>query len=105
MVAVLLAGCSSKKAAQDVSITACRADPAGGRPTADGAIVNHSSEASTYVVNVTFFDGSGNKVSEGGATVGKVESAATAVFHAEGLASAKGPLTCKVASVTRTLAP
>lgn len=103
--AVLTAGCTSKKAAQDVSVTACTADPAGGRPVATGTIVNHSSQASTYAVDIAFYDSSGNKVSEGGATVGKVEPGATATFHAGGLANAKGPLTCKVANVTRTVAP
>jgi hypothetical protein len=104
--APLLAGCSSNKAAEkDVSITACRDDPGGGRPTADGTIVNHSSKASTYVVDIQFIDSSGNKVSEGGSPVGKVEPGATAVFHAQGLSGAKGPLTCKVATVQRTVAP
>ena len=67
--------------------------------------MNHSSQASSYAVDITFFDSSGNKVSEGGATVGKVEPGTTATFHAGGLANAKGPLTCKVGSVTRTVAP
>ncbi|MDQ6614220.1 MAG: FxLYD domain-containing protein [Actinomycetota bacterium] len=106
LAAPLLVGCSTNKVAeQDVTITACRDDPAGGRPTADGTIVNHSSKASTYVLDVVFIDSSGNKVSEGGATVGKVEPAATAVFHAQGLAGAKGPLTCRIATVNRTVAP
>jgi hypothetical protein len=103
--APVLASCSSSKAAQDVSITACQADPGGGRPTATGTIDNHSSKASTYAVDITFYDSSGNKVTQGGATVGKVESGATSVFHVTGLADAKGPVTCKVSSVTRTVAP
>ncbi len=68
-------------------------------------IVNHSSKASTYVVGVTFLDSAGNKVSQAGATVGKVEPGATSTFQAQGVASAKGPLTCKVGNVARTLAP
>lgn len=105
-VAALSAGCtSSATAAKDVAVTACNADPGGGRPTADGTIVNHSSKASTYVVNVNFYDTSNNKVSQGAATVGKVEPGATANFHLQGLASAKGPLTCKVGTVNRTQAP
>jgi hypothetical protein len=104
-VAPLLDGCSSTKAAQDVTVTACQADAGGGRPTADGTIVNHSSKASTYAISVTFYDSSGNKVSQGGATVGKVEPAASAAFHAPGLADAKGPLSCKVSTVTRAEAP
>jgi hypothetical protein len=106
VLAPLLAGCRSNKAAEkDVTVTTCRDDPGGGRPTADGTIVNHSSKASSYVVDIIFYDSSGNKVSEGGAPVGKVESGATSVFHAQGLANAKGPLTCKVATVQRTVAP
>jgi hypothetical protein len=106
LVAPLLAGCSSNStAAKDVTIGSCTADPSGGRPTAEGTIVNNSSKASTYLVDINFFDSSGNKVSEGGATIGKVESAATANFHAQGLQSAKGPLTCKLATVKRTIAP
>ena len=105
LVAPLLAGCSSKSAAKDVAITDCVASPTAGRPTADGAIVNHTSKASTYVIDVNFYDSSGNKVSEGGASVGKVEAGATATFHAEGLSNAKGPLTCKLATVDRTVAP
>ncbi len=102
----LMAACSSnKKAEQDITITACRADAGGGRPTADGTIVNHSSKASTYVVDVKFYDSANNQVSEGGATVGKVLPAATSIFHAVGLSGAKGPLTCKLGNVARTVAP
>jgi hypothetical protein len=102
----LLAGCtSSATASKDVKITSCTADPGGGRPTADGTIDNHSSKASTYAANVNFYDGSGNKVSSGAASVGKVEPGATATFHLQGVTSAKGPLTCKVGTVTRTEAP
>jgi hypothetical protein len=106
VVAPLAAGCtSSASAAKDVTVTACRADPAGGRPSADGTIDNHSSKASTYIVKVNFSDSAGNNVSQGAATVAKVDAGSTATFHLPGLTSAKGPLTCKVASVTRTVAP
>jgi predicted small secreted protein len=106
LAAPLLAGCnSSKSAAKDVSITACTADPGGGRPNASGTIDNHSSKASSYALEITFYDSAGNQVSEGAATLGKVESGATAKFTSEGLTDAKGPVTCKVASVTRTIAP
>ena len=102
----LAAGCtSSSTAAQDVSITACTADPSGGQPAATGTIVNHSSKASTYAVDITFVDSSGNKVSEGAATVGKVEAAGTATIHVQGVARATGPLTCRISRVSRTVAP
>jgi len=85
MAVPLLTGCHSNKTAEkDVSITACRADPGGGRPTADGTVVNHSSKASTYILSVSFTDSSGNKVTDGGATLGKVLPGATSIFHAEG---------------------
>ena len=106
LVAPALAGCtSSSSAAKDVAITSCAADAGGGRPTAKGTVDNHTSKASTYALDVGFYDSSGNRVSEGGATLGKVEPAATATFTAEGATDAKGPLTCKVGSVTRTEAP
>jgi ABC-type glycerol-3-phosphate transport system substrate-binding protein len=106
LLAAVLAGCtSSATASKDVTITACAADPSGGRPTANGMIDNHSSKASTYVIKVNFYDSAGNNVSQGADTVGKVEAGATGTFHLQGLASAKGPLTCKVAGVSRTQAP
>jgi hypothetical protein len=105
-VAPLLTGCTSSKSAEkDVALTNCVASPTGGRPTAVGAIVNHTSKASTYLVDVNFIDLSGNKVSAGAATVGKVEAGATATFHVDGLTDAKGPLSCKIGNVTRTIAP
>lgn len=100
------AGCtSSSTAAKDVTISACTANPTGGRPTATGMIDNHSSKASTYAVTITFYDSSGNRVSQGAATVGKVEPSAVANFSAEGVSNAKGPVTCKATSVVRTVAP
>lgn len=106
LAAPLVAGCTSSTSAEkDVAITNCVASPTGGRPTAVGAIVNHTSKASTYVLDINFIDSSGNKVSEGGASVGKVEPGATATFHVEGLSSATGPLSCKIANVSRTVAP
>lgn len=106
LAAPLLTACTSNKAAEkDVTITACRDDPGGGRPTADGTVVNHSSKASTYILTISFRDSSGNKVTDGGATLGKVEPGATAVFHATGVAGGKGPLTCKVTTVNRGVSP
>jgi hypothetical protein len=105
-VAPLLTGCtSSQTASKDVAITACVASPTGGHPSATGAIVNHSSKASTYVIDVDFYDSSGNKVTAGGASVGKVEAGATAIWHAGGVTDATGPLSCKLGNVSRTLAP
>lgn len=104
----LAAGCSSSaKAAakKDVSVTACTASPTGGHPTATGKIVNHSSKASLYTIHVKFTDASGNGVGDGVAAVARVEPNATATWNATGTLSAKGKLTCDLASVTRTIAP
>jgi hypothetical protein len=100
---LVIAGCSSSKAAatKDVKITACTADPSGGHPTASGEIVNHSSKPSLYTVHVKFYDASGNAVGDGVAAVAKVDPGTTATWHATGTLDAKGPVTCKLSSVTR----
>src|SRR5579862_5799411 len=102
-----LAGCaaSSATAAKDVTITACTASPTGGRPTATGQILNHSSKASAYTIHVKFKDSAGNGVGDGVAAVAKVDHGATASWHADGTLSAKGPLTCSLSSVTRNFSP
>jgi hypothetical protein len=102
-----LVGCStsSAAAAKDVTVTACTASPTGGHPTASGRIVNHSSKASLYTIHVKFTDASGNGVGDGVAAVARVEAGATANWHANGSLNAKGPLTCKLSSVTRNLSP
>ena len=75
----LVGGCaaSSKTAAKDVTITVCRPSPGGGRPTASGRIVNHSSKASVYTVHVKFKDSAGNGVGDGLTAVAHVEPGAT----------------------------
>jgi hypothetical protein len=106
MAVAVLGGCtSSKTAAKDVTITACTASKTGGRPTASGRILNHSSKASFYTVHVKFTDSSGNGVGDGVAAVAKVDPGTTAKWHATGTLKAKGPLTCKLSSVTRNAAP
>ena len=106
MVMAVLGGCtSSKSAAKDVRITACKASPTGGHPTADGRIVNHSSKPSLYTIHVKFTDSSGNGVGDGVAAVAKVDPGTTAKWHATGTLNAKGPLTCKLSSVTRNAVP
>ncbi len=108
VVAAALAGaCSSagSKAAQDVTVTTCTADPAGGKPKVSGQIHNNSSKASTYIIHVRFVDPSGNQVGDGVATVGRVETGGTATWTATGTQSAHGPLTCPLSGVTRTVAP
>ena len=102
-----LTGCSasSSTAAKDVTITACKASPTGGHPTATGRILNHSSKASLYTIHVKFIDAAGNGVGDGIAAVAKVDSRTTADWHADGSLNAKGPLTCKLSSVIRGISP
>lgn len=101
----LLGGCtSSATAKQDVTVTSC-AVGASGRPTATGSVDNHSSKASSYAIAIGFYDSSGNRVSDGAASLARVEAAQTATFSADGTAKANGPLTCKVLSVARVVAP
>jgi len=96
---------SSHPPIQDVSVTGCNADAGGGRPTASGTVMNHTSKASSYAFSVTFYDSSGNRVTAGGATVGKVEAGASSKWSSTGATDAKGPLTCKISAVTRAVAP
>ena len=103
--AALLGGCgegSSKSAANDITLTTCAADPAGGNPKAEGKIVNNTSKASGYTLRVQFLDPSGNEVSQGTTAVAKVDPGATATWRLQGGVSAKGPLTCKLSNQTRT---
>jgi hypothetical protein len=102
--AALLVGasCTSSKAARnDVTITSCRADPGGGRPTASGTILNHSSKTSRYTIHVKFYDSSGNAVGDGLSAVASVDADQTAKWDTTGTLNAKGPVTCKLESVTR----
>jgi len=98
-----LTGCSASgsTAAKDVTITACTASPTGGHPTATGRILNHSSKSSLYTIHVKFTDSAGNGVGDGVAAVAKVDPGTTATWNASGTVNAKGPVKCKLSSVTR----
>jgi FlaG/FlaF family flagellin (archaellin) len=98
-------GTSSKAAKKDVTVTSCKVETSGARPIARGHITNHSSKASFYTIHVKFKDASGNRVADGVAAVAKVDAGKTANWHADASANAKGPLTCTLANVTRTIAP
>jgi hypothetical protein len=105
LVLAALTGCSASgsTAAKDVTITACTASPTGGHPTATGRILNHSSKSSLYTIHVKFTDSAGNGVGDGLAVVAKVDAGTTANWHANGTVNAKGPLKCKLSSVTRNV--
>jgi hypothetical protein len=102
--AMLAGGCSasSDKVSSDVGVSACNADPAGGNPTAEGTIVNHTSKPSAYAFRVSFADSAGNESSQGAVAVARVEPGATAKWTSHGATGAKGPLTCKVTNLART---
>jgi tripartite-type tricarboxylate transporter receptor subunit TctC len=105
-VVVVFAGCSaSASAKKDVTITACTPSPTGGHPSASGRIVNHSSKSSVYTIHVKFSDSAGNGVGDGLAAIAKVDSGTTAKWQASGSFNAKGPLKCKLTSVTRNAVP
>ena len=100
-----LTGCedgSSEAPKGDITTTTCAADPAGGKPKAEGQIVNKSSKPSAYTFRVRFLDAAGNEVSQGSAAVGRVEPNGNARWELQGGLSAKGALTCEVSNVTRT---
>jgi hypothetical protein len=107
LIPALAGACSQagSSAAKDVNVGACTADPAGGNPVATGQINNSTGKASAYVIHVKFVDSSGNGVGDGVATVARVEAHGTATWRAVGTQSARGPLTCPLSSVTRTVAP
>ncbi len=107
LVAGALTGCSTSgsSAAKDVTITACTSSPTGGHPTATGRILNHSSKSSLYTIHVKFTDSAGNGVGDGVAAVAKVDAGTTATWHANGTLNAKGPVKCKLSSITRNLSP
>ena len=87
-----LTGCaaSSKTAAKDVTVTACKPSPTGGHPTAAGHIVNHSSKASVYTIHVKFADSAGNGVGDGLAAVARVEAGRDSHLARDGNAQRKG---------------
>lgn len=102
----ILPGCSDDGTAGpedgDVTVTACAGDPAGGRPRAEGAIANRSSQPSAYTFRVRFLDPAGNEVSQATNAVARVEPGGTATWRLEGGESASGALRCEVDNVTRT---
>ena len=105
--AALLTGCSedtdtAENAEADIKVAACVADPGGGKPSAEGTIVNNTSKPSGYTFRVQFLDPAGNEVTQGTNAVARVDQGATATWKLLGAASARGPLTCKVANATRT---
>lgn len=98
-------GTSSKSAAKDVTVSNCAADANGGKPTASGTILNHSSKTSNYVIQLTFTDPQGNTVSEGVAAVKDVAADETATWDLTGARDANGAVKCEITDVSRTHLP
>ena len=105
VIGFLLARKTTDDAKKDVSVKVCKADAGGGKPTASGEILNHSSKTSNYTIRLKFKDKQGNAVSEGLAPVKDVEPDKTATWELTGGESAKGPLTCEITGVGRTHLP
>ena len=105
VVVVVLVSKDNKAARLDVTVTACNGDISGGKPTASGRIINHSSKTSNYVVKLEFLDAQGNRVSEGAAPVQSVDANKTATWQLTGDRSAKGPVKCEISGVSRTHVP
>jgi hypothetical protein len=99
-----LLACSSKPTS-DATVSSCQADPAGGKPKAEGQVTNNSSKDSAFVIRIGFYDSSGNRVSDGADSLSGVGANASSSWHVTGATSAKGPLTCKVLDVRRTAVP
>lgn len=101
----VLAGCSDAATnadeAAEVKVSTCLADAAGGKPKAEGTIVNDTSKPSGYTFRVRFLDPAGNEVSQASNVVARVEPGETATWRLEGGQSAKGALTCQVDNVAR----
>ena len=104
LLTIVALGCGGKSTS-DATVTACNADPDGAPPHAEGQVTNSSSKDSVFVVRVGFYDSSGNRVSEGVDTIGDVEAGSSSPFQINGAARAKGPLTCKVLNVRRSVSP
>src|ERR1700681_3333008 len=76
------------------------AEPDRCHPTASRRIVNHSSKSSLYTIHVKFTDSAGNGVGDGVAAVASVDPGTMAKWTAGGTVNAKGPVKCKLSSVT-----
>lgn len=103
----LLVGCSgaAKSVKDDAAVTTCQ-NPEDGTPLrAEGTITNRSSETSDFLIRVTFYDTSGNRVAEGVDTVTGVNPGEASPWQSTASNAAKGPIECKVTSARRTASP
>lgn len=71
-------------------------------PIARGALTNHSSGLSNYMIAVNFFDGAGTIIAQGTAFLNNVPGGADATWEANSLAMDVATVTgCEVVSVER----
>jgi hypothetical protein len=101
---VVIKATSSESAKKDVTVTTCRSVD-GGKPTASGRILNHSSKTSNYVIRLKFTDADGNTLSEGVAPVDSVGADETATWELTGARDVNGEVRCEITGVSRTHVP
>jgi hypothetical protein len=91
------------KAKKEVTITTCDAPNAIGVVYANGEARNTSSQASTYLIQVTVVSPDGTQIGRGSTTVDNVEAGQTAEWKALTDTGSRwiGGSQCKVAKVTR----
>lgn len=100
---LLLTACGDDPAEQDnpprrdVTMTSCAPDTIG--ITAEGEIVNHSSERSNYTIAVNFYDENRVQVADGYDFVNNVAPDATATWDASGFTDTG--VRCEIVRVRR----
>lgn len=88
--------------AGDVHITSCTVDPLLGSPSAKLTVVNHTSKASDYNVQVAFLDKAGVRIDSGYALESNVRPGQRVLSLAQGLTEVHGVIRCTVNTVDRT---
>jgi hypothetical protein len=85
----------------DVTLETCEAAPTVGLTTARGSILNHSSETSTYFIEVNVLDPAGTVIGNGIASVANVPAGGTATWEAPTASTHAEGVTCDLAEVNR----
>jgi hypothetical protein len=86
---------------EDVVIDSCEAAPGLNFATAKGTIRNHSSETSTYFIEVNITDEAGTIVGNAVSSVANVPAGGTATFEAPSTVEMAPGVTCRLAEVNR----
>jgi hypothetical protein len=85
----------------DVKITSCSVDSTLNFPSAKLTITNHSSQPSSYMIQIEFVNSSGARVSDGYAAENTVRPGQTVYATAQGTDQVQGQVVCKAVSVDR----